>query len=120
MTDTQYFKEKLQEEKRLVLQELREVAVVDPDSGEWGPKPEAVEESAPDSNDLGDRFEDFEEKNSLTNTLAKRLSEIEKALQNISGGTYGTCIVCGKEIEEERLQANPAAETCVAHLSNPL
>ena len=116
--DTQYFKEKLLAEKKLVEQELGEVGVVDQDTKEWEAKPEAVEAFAPDANDLGDRFEDFEEKVSLTDTFSKRLSEIEKALANIEAGTYGKCSVCGADIEPERLEANPAAGTCMAHLNN--
>jgi RNA polymerase-binding transcription factor DksA len=33
-------------------------------------------------------------------------------------GKYGICKVCGEEIEEARLEANPAAETCKAHLNS--
>lgn len=117
MTDTQHFKNKLLAEKKLVLQELGEVGAIDPDTNEWGPKPEPAEESSPDANDLGDRFEDFEEKSSLTDTLSGRLSEIDKALDNIDDGSYGKCSVCEKEIENERLNANPAAETCMEHLN---
>jgi len=114
----QNLKDKLLEEKKLVLQELSEVGAIDPDTNEWGPKPDPMEESAPDANDLGDRFEDFEEKNSETITLSKRLNEINKALENMDSGTYGKCSVCDEQIEEERMIANPAADTCVKHMDN--
>ena len=116
--DTQYFKEKLLGEKKLVEVELGEVGILNQDTNEWEAKPQNVDESAPDANDLGDRFEDFEEKTSQVGALSARLASIERALTNIDSDTYGTCRVCGAEIEAERLEANPAAETCVAHLNN--
>ena len=31
-------------------------------------------------------------------------------------GTYGSCEISGEAIEVERLEANPAARTCKAHI----
>lgn len=39
--------------------------------------------------------------------------EIDEALARIDAGTYGTCVVCGKEIPEERLNAVPYATLCI-------
>ena len=44
-----------------------------------------------------------------------RLEKINAALQSIDEGTYGKCIVCGKEIEPQRLDAEPTATTCMEH-----
>lgn len=41
------------------------------------------------------------------------LQEIEAALQRVEDGTYGTCVVCGKPIGEERLEAVPYASLCI-------
>jgi DnaK suppressor protein len=41
------------------------------------------------------------------------LHEIDAALQRIENGTYGTCVVCGKPIGEERLEAVPWATLCI-------
>ena len=41
------------------------------------------------------------------------LAEIETALARIDDGTYGTCVVCGGQILEERLVAVPYATLCV-------
>ena len=35
----------------------------------------------------------------------------------IAAGTYGTCEVSGEQIEEDRLEADPAARTCKAHMN---
>lgn len=42
-----------------------------------------------------------------------RLERIEAALQSIGTGTYGICKKCGKEIDPRRLDAEPAAITCM-------
>ena len=41
------------------------------------------------------------------------LAEIEGALGRIADGTYGTCVVCGREIDAERLEAVPYATLCI-------
>jgi DnaK suppressor protein len=41
------------------------------------------------------------------------LTEVEAALARIEQGTYGTCVVCGKPIGEERLEAVPYATLCI-------
>jgi Tfp pilus assembly PilM family ATPase len=48
------------------------------------------------------------------------LQEVMTALTKIEEGTYGTCEVSGDEIETDRLEANPAARTCKAHMNQPL
>jgi DnaK suppressor protein len=46
-----------------------------------------------------------------------RLQQVLAALQSIDDGTYGTCIRCGKPIDPHRLDADPAAMTCMDCLS---
>lgn len=46
-------------------------------------------------------------------SLTASLAEVDRALAKIDEGTYGTCDVCGRQIPEERLEARPAASTCV-------
>jgi RNA polymerase-binding transcription factor DksA len=109
------YEQKLIEEKNRLSEELGNIGQRD-ENGEWGAKGTDVSESDADENNNADRFEDFEEKSSLVIPLEKRLIEVQTALDRISEGTYGTCVVCKKEIESERLAANPAAETCIAHM----
>lgn len=45
---------------------------------------------------------------------AKRLQQIDNALDRIYQGKYGRCVMCGKEIPEERLKALPYAFMCVS------
>ena len=42
-----------------------------------------------------------------------RLNEIDAALERVATGTYGRCTVCGAAISAERLEARPAAPSCV-------
>jgi len=43
----------------------------------------------------------------------KYLQQIERALQLIELGEYGICRVCGKEIDERRLELVPTTRICV-------
>ncbi|EEP60901.1 TraR/DksA family transcriptional regulator [Sulfurihydrogenibium yellowstonense] len=43
------------------------------------------------------------------------LKAIDDALERMRNGTYGICEVCGKEIEEERLEAVPWTTLCIQH-----
>nr|WP_245862630.1 TraR/DksA C4-type zinc finger protein [Phycicoccus duodecadis] len=52
---------------------------------------------------------------SLTAGLREHLAELDAAASRIADGTYGRCEVCGEPIAAGRLEARPAARTCVAH-----
>ncbi|MEJ2888604.1 TraR/DksA family transcriptional regulator [Actinomycetospora aeridis] len=41
------------------------------------------------------------------------LAEIDAAVARVDAGTYGVCERCGRPIAPERLEARPAARTCV-------
>ncbi len=41
------------------------------------------------------------------------LSGINEALDRIESGTFGSCVRCGKQIAEERLEALPYATRCI-------
>lgn len=43
----------------------------------------------------------------------EKLRLIERALQRIEEGTYGECVKCGEDINENRLQAIPYASLCI-------
>ena len=51
--------------------------------------------------------------NTIADMKTHRLERIEAALQTIDDGTYGKCIKCGKEIDTRRIDADPAALTCI-------
>ena len=47
--------------------------------------------------------------------LEAKLRDVERALDKLDEGTYGTCDVCGQRIAPERLEAIPWAVLCVDH-----
>jgi RNA polymerase-binding protein DksA len=49
----------------------------------------------------------------LEENVEHLLAEIDAALERIEDGTYGTCVVCGRPIDAERLQAVPYATLCI-------
>ena len=53
------------------------------------------------------------EADALAAKLHETLTEVEDALGKIENGTYGTCEQCGNEITDARLEAKPAARTCI-------
>lgn len=64
-------------------------------------------ENASESEQFGNEF-------SVMEDLQSRLGMVEAALRRIDDGTYGKCKM-GDEIEEKRLTAEPAADTCMKH-----
>ena len=51
----------------------------------------------------------------LLGEARQSLIYVENALSRIENGTYGECEVCGKDIEEKRLEALPYATLCMEH-----
>ena len=45
--------------------------------------------------------------------LDEEASRVREARQALEGGTYGTCVDCGKEIPAARLEAIPESVRCV-------
>ncbi len=45
--------------------------------------------------------------------LDAKLADVERALEKLDEGTYGSCDVCGEPIPPERLDAMPWATRCV-------
>lgn len=115
--DTEYFKKKLLEEKKRLETELSSVAANNPDSpSDWQPLPVDRDVSQADDNTVADSIEEFEDNTAITNTLEARYKDVRSGLDKIEKGVYGTCQVCGKEIDFDRLDANPAARTCREHM----
>lgn len=67
-----------------------------------------------DLNEMGD-FDGAQETNkAVAIELVSQMKSLERALERLSQGTFGTCTACGKEIEKERLAAYLGADTCIA------
>lgn len=49
----------------------------------------------------------------LLENLEHELADNEAALRRMDAGSYGICEMCGQPIAERRLEARPAARTCI-------
>lgn len=45
--------------------------------------------------------------------IDRKLAEVERAIDRVAAGTYGTCGGCGLMIDTDRLTVDPIAEFCV-------
>lgn len=113
MIDINIYKNKLEEEKKVLLEELNSIGKVDK-NGDWeaAPEGEMSSQEVQDEADMADKAEDYEKRSSILNSLEKRLGDINNALEKIESNTYGGCEICGEVIEEDRLEVNPSAKTC--------
>ena len=113
--DTTPYKEKLETELAALTTELNELGVENPAvSGDWVTTGDG--EPTADPNDVGDRTEEYNARRAALAALETRYRNITRALDKIASGTYGICEISGEAIEADRLEANPAARTCKAHL----
>ena len=115
--DTTTYKKALQNELALVEAELKDVGQINPDNpADWEGKPDTMDTGAADRNEVADSIGSYENNTAILKQLEIRLNSIKAALGRIEAGSFGICKVCGKEIEQDRLDANPAAETCKDHI----
>jgi RNA polymerase-binding transcription factor DksA len=116
-TDYAYFKEKLEKEKGELEAEMAKVGHKDPNNpSNWTASPADRDVSQADENTVADSIEEYEENSAILNTLEARYKDVKSGLDKIEKNVYGTCQICGKEIEFDRLDANPAARTCKEHM----
>ncbi len=52
----------------------------------------------------------------VTSQALEHLTEVDAAIERVATGSYGVCEMCGKPIDEARLEARPTARTCVQHV----
>ncbi len=113
---TDHFKKNLKEDKQRLETEMgsvgrRNQAV----PNDWEPSPSEIGMES-DSADQADVLIDRESSAAILADLEARYDTILEALHRIEKNIYGVCEVCGKEIEEARLEADPAATTCIKDL----
>lgn len=115
--DTTVYKTRLEEMLTKITSELKELGIHNPENPEdWIATPEKEESGEADENVAADRVEDWDERAATLATLERQYNDINRALKKIEDGTYGICEISGGEIDADRLDANPAARTCKAHM----
>ncbi|MBL1434154.1 TraR/DksA C4-type zinc finger protein [Candidatus Wolfebacteria bacterium] len=117
--DTEKYKVRLEEEKKKLEGEMSGVGQKNPNNPkDWEPTPANDGELDIDKNELADNHEESMERSAILNELEARHKNVVNALDRIEKGTYGICEKSGEQIEEDRLDANPAARTSKAHMND--
>ena len=119
--NTEQFKKKLLAEKAQLETELSGIGQRNPAHvGGWEATTGGIEVDAADENEVADKLEELEENTGIVSQLDKQLEEVNAAIDRIEKGTYGICEIENHPIEKERLEANPAARTCLTHKETSL
>lgn len=117
MTDIEKMKVRLSEELTMLEAELMKIGRRNPSNpADWEARAPSAEDVEADLSEAADRIEEFEERTSILKELEARYNNVKLALEKIEKGTYGVCEIGGEPIEDARLEANPAARTCEAHM----
>ena len=113
---TEHLKKKLEAEKAKLESNMGNVGRRNPAvPDDWEPVPSELGMES-DLADQADVVMSRENNAAILADLEARYDTILEALARIEHKTYGVCDVCAKEIEEVRLEANPAATTCLEHV----
>ena len=102
--NTEHFKQRLLNKERELVGEMARLEQEARDSGEA-----EVRDSTDDATSAQGTSEALEEDVLISQTLTL----VRDALKRIEAGTYGKCIVCGRQIEAARLEAVPWAAYCL-------
>lgn len=84
-------------------------------NGDWQGNASGLSGMEADPTDAADDIEELVTNVPLVEELEVRQKEVEAALKRMKDKTYGVCSVCKVEIPIDRLEANPAASTCIDH-----
>jgi len=95
--------------------QLSNIATQDPKTGDWVAVPVVDDVRNADKNVEADATEEWNQRRAVLAQLEIRFRNITHALAKFADDSYGTCEISGEPIEENRLQANPAARTNIAN-----
>jgi DnaK suppressor protein len=101
----------LLEDERTRLEGLREALseATQPVEAETAADPAAGGHLADAGSEMFERSRDL----SIVEDVEGQLAEVNHAVSRIEHGTYGRCEACGRQIDEERLEARPATRFCL-------
>mgnify|MGYP001570855446 FL=1 len=112
----EHFRKKLEAEKARLESEMGNVGRKNPRvPGDWEPTPSEMGMES-DLADQADVVMSRENNAAILADLEARYDTVLSALARLEKNTYGQCEVCKKVIVEARLEADPAATTCIEHL----
>jgi DnaK suppressor protein len=102
--NTERFKQRLLDKERELSEEIARLEDAARDSGEA-----EVRDSIDDATSAQSTSEALQEETFASQTL----TQVRDALKRIEAGTYGKCIIDGRQIEAARLEAVPWAALCL-------
>lgn len=102
-------------ERDALEEELAEHGRVQGQSGDWQGNSSGLQGEESDPSNAADQIEELVTNVPLVEELETRHKEVVVALEKMGGDAYGTCEVCKEPILFDRLEANPAARTCIKH-----
>lgn len=114
--DNAHYKQKLEEELKTLEGELSSLGAKAKDSADWVERTDDMDTVSADPNDVADRTEEYDTRRAELSVLEGRWNDVKQALGKIEAGNFGVCEIGGEKIEEDRLEANPAARTCKSHM----
>jgi DnaK suppressor protein len=113
--NTAHFKDLLLKEQDSLIEAMKTIGQLSSiGSGHWETHTDTDANKELRPEDLVEKYEEESTNEGVLETLEERLKEVTDALTRIENGTYGICVKTGNKIEVERLEANPAATTCIA------
>ncbi len=110
--DQDKFSKLLANEEARVRKELDDVAIKDPATNGFQPKP-ADYGGETDEDDTSRKETDSENTIVIEEELERHLTAILKAQEKLKTGHYGVCEKCGADIPAERLEVLPATPYCI-------
>ncbi len=63
--------------------------------------------------DTATNLSDADRADAMIEVVRAQQGQVRAALERVDAGTYGTCVVCGKTLSDERLEARPEAARCL-------
>jgi DnaK suppressor protein len=107
--DLKLIRSRLENEKKHLLEVLKQTqstASSSEDRREGSPFGKREEEAT--------QSMELEKRLALEKKVKENLAEVERALEKFEKGTYGRCDICGKSIDQARLEALPYASMCLS------
>ncbi len=117
MLDLNQFKNRLEADLDRLTTELKTIALHEATTDDWIAKPEVEDINVTDSNVEADTVEEWNERRATVSDLEIDYRNIKRALAKITAGTFGLCEISNEPIDERRLEINPTARTCMAHMN---
>jgi RNA polymerase-binding transcription factor DksA len=116
MLNYEELKSRLESELTKITKELTSIASLDEKTDDWIAIPVGEDLQEADENVEADAVEEWGNRTAILADLETRYRNIKMALRKMDDGSYGRCEISGEQIEENRLNANPAARTNIANM----